>query len=283
MSHEGILIEIGGRPALRFERRYPHPIERVWRAITEPSEMARWFPSNVEGERAMGAELTFVDDAQRAAAREAGEPTRADGPPFRGRVVVYDPPKVFAFTWGTELLRFELRADGDATVLTFTQLLSHQSIAARNGSGWHACFAALDALLDAPAPAIDDWRAIYDDYVARMGPALGVPTADGAMSWERATHVETDRVRAVTTDRAELDAWGAGAHANEPVTWDVTATPDGTIYRLTHRSIGNDAHLAATWHALLLQLDMYLAAGQLLPIDAERWIDAYTNLLVPSS
>ncbi|MGH9920084.1 MAG: SRPBCC domain-containing protein, partial [Nitrososphaerales archaeon] len=28
---------------MTFERQYPHPIEDVWRAITEPNELASWF------------------------------------------------------------------------------------------------------------------------------------------------------------------------------------------------------------------------------------------------
>lgn len=84
---EGTLVTIDGSPALRFERRYRHPIERVWRAVTEPGEMGRWFPSEVVGDRRVGAELIFDDDARRAADREAGEPTRADGPLIQGRVV----------------------------------------------------------------------------------------------------------------------------------------------------------------------------------------------------
>ncbi len=32
----GTLQTIDGRPALRFERRLDHSIERVWRAVTEP-------------------------------------------------------------------------------------------------------------------------------------------------------------------------------------------------------------------------------------------------------
>ena len=39
----GTLETVDGRQALRFERRLPHRPERVWRAVTEPAEMARWF------------------------------------------------------------------------------------------------------------------------------------------------------------------------------------------------------------------------------------------------
>ena len=154
MTTGGTLTTIDGKAALRFERRYRHPIERVWRAVSDPTEMGRWFPSEVTGDRAVGARLVFDDEAQRAAARDAGEPTRDDGGPmFEGTVVVYDPPHVFSFTWGGEVIRLGLRADGDHTVLLFTQILSHPSVAARNGAGWPSCLAELDRLLDAPGTA----------------------------------------------------------------------------------------------------------------------------------
>lgn len=285
MTREGTLLTIEGQPALRFERRYPHPVDRVWRAVSEPDEMAQWFPGVPVGERAAGAELVFDDEAQRAAAREAGEPTRADGPMFRGRVISYDPPKVFSFSWGGEVLRFELFPDGDETRLVFTHLFSHRAIAARTGAGWHACFAALDRLLgaadgSADAAADDDWAEQFSHYLDRMGPPLGEPGPDGSMTWEGASHVSADRVRAAVDDPAELDAWGAGKHAGEPLSWEVRPTEhDGSVFRLTHRAIGDDAEQAATWHALMVQLDMYLAAGQLVPVDPDRWVAPYRKLL----
>jgi uncharacterized protein YndB with AHSA1/START domain len=279
MTKEGTLVHIEGRPALRFERHYPTPVERVWRAVTEPAEMAAWFPSNVEGARAVGAELVFTDDDQRAEAIEAGEPTRAEGPALRGRVVAYDPPNVFSFTWGTELLRFELTPEGDGTVLVFTQLLSHQSVAARNGAGWHDCLGALDDLMGAGAPDDAGWQEVYQDYLERIGPELGVPVDGGGLCWERATHVPPERVREATSSARELEAWGAADHAGEPLRWEVLATEAGTTYRLTHDAVDGDAERAATWHALLIQLDMYLAAGQLVPVDPGPWREAYGRLL----
>lgn len=276
---DGTLVIGADRATLRFVRRYPHPVERVWRAVSDPAEMARWFPSDVLGDRAVGAELTFADDAQRAAAGEAGEPSRDEGPSVRGRVVVHDPPHVFSFTWGGELLRFELTPDGDGTLLLFTQDLSHPSVAARNGAGWHHCLGALDRLLDADPAAERHWSAVYNDYVLRMGPAMGVPSADGSVTWERATHVAPERVRSATTDAGEMAAWGAGDHAHDPVRWDVAATDGATVIRLTHSGVGTDAALASTWHALLLQLDMYLAAGELVPADPTLWADAYAAVL----
>ncbi|MBN2623419.1 MAG: SRPBCC domain-containing protein [Acidimicrobiales bacterium] len=278
-TREGTLVTVDGKPALRFVRHYRQDIERVWRAISEPSEMAQWFPANVEGTRAVGAELTFDDGAQRAAATEAGEPTRADGPMFRGAVVAYDPPNVFSFTWGGELIRIELAAERDGTELVFTQILSHASVAARNGAGWHTCLSELDRLLGAPVTGGGDGFAVFDDYLDRMGPPLGTPTADGGMTWERATHVAPDQVRRATSDPAAIEAWGATERSGDPQRWDVEATDHGTAYRLTVDGIGHDAERAATWHALLVQLDMYLAAGQLIPAEPARWVAAYRSVL----
>ena len=79
MSPDGTLVTIDGRAALRFEGRYPHDIERVWRAVTDPAEMSVWFPSDVLGERAVGAELLFDDELRAscaAASRQLGETLR---------------------------------------------------------------------------------------------------------------------------------------------------------------------------------------------------------------
>jgi uncharacterized protein YndB with AHSA1/START domain len=302
IAPDGTLVTIDGRPALRFERQYRQPVDRVWRAVTEADEMVEWFPSAVEGERSVGAELTFPDAVQRAAAQAEGRPYKADGPVFRGQVVAYEPPAVFSFTWGGELLRFELAAEGDGTRLVFTQVLSHPSVAARNGAGWHQSLGALGGLLGEPPSAPEaepDWTDVYADYIRRMGPPLGTPSGAGAVTWERATHVEPDRVREVTTDPAEIAAWGGGPHAGEPLRWDIepaagepdgpdgtgdtgdTGGTDGTIFRLTHAGIGSDAALASAWHALLLQLDLYLAAGQVVPADPTEWVGDYEKVLAP--
>ncbi len=59
---DGTLQTIDGRPALRFERHLAHSVQRVWRAVTEPSEVAQWFVAPVpwtpmlgETSRATGA------------------------------------------------------------------------------------------------------------------------------------------------------------------------------------------------------------------------------------
>lgn len=76
------------------------------------------------------------------------------------------------------------------------------------------------------------------------------------MTWERSTHVEPEQVRAATSQAQEVSRWGGSERSADPVRWDMEPTEHGTRYRLTHDAIGDDAEPVATWHALLIQLDM---------------------------
>ena len=88
---------IDERPVLRFERRLAHPVDAVWRAVTEPEELAQWFPSSVEGALEPQSELKFSFPNDIA-------------PPMDGRVLAVDPPHRFEFTLGRG--RAPLRARG---------------------------------------------------------------------------------------------------------------------------------------------------------------------------
>ncbi len=174
----GAYETIENRPALRFERRLSHPVEVVWRAITESDELMHWFPSSLEvDELRAGAEITFRFEDMPL----EGEPTT-----MTGRITEFDPPRLFAFTWGPpthdDYLRFELEpvaGSEEACVLRLTVLLDQREKAARDSAGWHVCLDRLEALLagdDGPAVtgAGVDWRGLYDEYQRRGVPA-GAP------------------------------------------------------------------------------------------------------------
>jgi uncharacterized protein YndB with AHSA1/START domain len=154
----GTYLEIDGSPALHFERSLPHSAERVWRAITDPAEIQHWFPAAVDYEPRVGAPMSFRFD----------DP---DEPPTGGKVTELDPPRLFAFDWGEEQLRFELEPADDGCRLLFTHFLSESIQAARDAAGWEMCLQQLDRLLageDAEAPGVGptpEWRDLYDKYV----------------------------------------------------------------------------------------------------------------------
>jgi uncharacterized protein YndB with AHSA1/START domain len=154
------------RPALTFERRLAHPVERVWRAVTDPAELAAWFPSAVSGQLAPGGRLTF---------------DFPDGDmKLDGEVVEFDPPRRFAFTFGDDVLRIELDAVGDGCLLRFTCIFDEPERASRDAAGWHVCLDQLEKHLGGtptkgpssePTP---DWRGLYAEYQRRGLPA-GAP------------------------------------------------------------------------------------------------------------
>lgn len=155
----GVLERDGDRPQVRYVRRLDHRPEKVWRALTEPEHVSAWFPTDIVGERAEGAELTF--------------PFRqGEGPTMTGRMVVFDPPTVLELQWGDDVLRFELDSDGDATVLTMLVTIDELGKAARDGAGWHACLDALAADLagEKGGPPEDRFRGVRKEYVDRFGP-----------------------------------------------------------------------------------------------------------------
>ena len=143
MSEYGTYETIDGRPALKFERSYSHPVEKVWRAITDPGELAHWFPAQMTFEPRVGAPVSFVFP-------DGGMPSS------EGEIKELDPPRVFVFSWEDELLTFELEPAGDgACVLRFTHILSERGQAAGVAGGWHLCFEELEkrlAGLPAEAP-----------------------------------------------------------------------------------------------------------------------------------
>jgi uncharacterized protein YndB with AHSA1/START domain len=160
---DGTLQTIGeGRTEVRFERRLPHPVAKVWRAITEPEHLGAWFPTTIDGERAAGAPLTF---------RFVDVPEEPD---FHGEVVAFESERLFELQWGEDRLRIELRPDGDAAcVLTLTDTFEEDGKAARDATGWHVCLEHLTSALSdgaVPPPPEDRWKVLNPRYAEAFGP-----------------------------------------------------------------------------------------------------------------
>jgi uncharacterized protein YndB with AHSA1/START domain len=150
-----------GRWQLRFTRKLSHPPEKVWRAITEAEHLDAWFPTTIEGEREVGAPLRFSFRSGRL-------------PSFEGEMLAYDPPSALEFQWGEDVLRMEVRPEGEGTVLTLLDTLAERGKAARDGAGWHVCLDQLAAHLRGEetedTESTTAWEDVHSDYVARFGP-----------------------------------------------------------------------------------------------------------------
>jgi uncharacterized protein YndB with AHSA1/START domain len=163
----GSLAPHGNGWRLTFARHLHHSPERVWQAITEPEELAVWFPQRIVGERVAGAPLRFVS---------------SEGDGFDGEMLVFDPPSAIEFTWGGDRLRMELRPHDGGTLLILTDTFDDLGKAARDAAGWHECLHRLAGELQGSAPSAwgDVWRRVHPIYVERLGPkaaTVGPPTA----------------------------------------------------------------------------------------------------------
>lgn len=159
-----------GRWQLRFRRTLPHPQSKVWRAITEPEQLAQWFPTTIEGERTAGAPLRFSFPS-------------GDWPAFDGEMVTFEPESVLELRWGPDIVRIELRPVGNDTELTLLDTLEERGKAARDGAGWHACLDALEGALSGDADSrshLDRGGQLYPHYAESFGPeAATIAHPDG--------------------------------------------------------------------------------------------------------
>ena len=156
----GELERRDGETRLTFTRRLSVPPPKVWQALVEPEHLAAWFPTTIEGERAVGARLRFGFRDH-------------EGPPFDGEMLAFDPPGLMELRWGDEILRFEVTPDGDGSVLVFTCTFDEIGKVSRDGAGWHACLDRLGidvAGRAAPWSAADRWKELHAIYVGRFGP-----------------------------------------------------------------------------------------------------------------
>jgi uncharacterized protein YndB with AHSA1/START domain len=149
-AHNGQLLVDGDSAVLNFERRLPFPIDAVWSAITDPAERGQWF-GETSLEPREGGLIDMV---------ATGPPLPPERKRMTGRILVWDPPNVLEHEWKQPIVedgvvRYELTADGDGTLLRFT----HRGLGVRNASGFrggtHAFLDRLEAYL--AGEELPDW------------------------------------------------------------------------------------------------------------------------------
>ncbi|MGW6276447.1 SRPBCC family protein [Kribbella sp. NPDC055071] len=164
-----------GRTVLRMRRELRHPAEKVWRAITDPSQLAGWFPATVELDLRLDGpvKFTFEHDPGAPIAEQASGVIRA-----------YEPPRLLEYTWGVEVLRWELEPTSDGCTLQLTATYDDRPGSASFSGGWMLCFDALDRVLGGAVPQ-RDYAVLHEHFVKVFGLDQGVVTDDGGVRFER--------------------------------------------------------------------------------------------------
>jgi uncharacterized protein YndB with AHSA1/START domain len=150
---------------LVFVRDLHHPREKVWAALTEPAQLSEWAPFLADRDLSTvgDAVLTMVD----------GDTTVE----LKASVLRAEAPTLLEYSWGTDLLRWELSATDDGTRLTLRHTVADLDMAAMAAAGWHVCLDVAEHLLDgAPigpirgAEARDfGWDQLNEAYAKKVG------------------------------------------------------------------------------------------------------------------
>ena len=152
---------------IEMEATYPHPVERVWRALTEPGEIAAWLAL---------AELDLTEGGRVVLTWQNTDP-EGNTAVARGTVSALDPPRLIEFDTDVHgTLRWELEPDGDGTALTFTaevELPEEYEIEVL--AGWHIHLDHLEHVLDGGTidwpnwgrDHMPEWQRIHDRYEAK--------------------------------------------------------------------------------------------------------------------
>lgn len=149
-------LTLDGRPTVRVERDYPHPIEKVWRAVTTSEHLGQWFPSPVEVDLRPGGEMRF--------SAFEGAPGAA------GTVESIDAPRRLTFAWGADRVTFELAPNGDGTTFALVHTFDDRFGAPSFATGWDLCLAGLRSVLAGdPLPPRDRGIARHEELVHEFG------------------------------------------------------------------------------------------------------------------
>ena len=160
---DGTLETTNGRPTLRFERSLTHSIERVWRAVSDPAELERWFPAVVDWTPA------------------AGEAIEAYG--MTGEVTEVDMPFRLAWTFAGDLYSFDLAEQQGGCRLTFTHTFTEGTPAAQTAAGWQVYLTRLDAHLAGGYLDENAAHASWGEFHERYAERFDVDPAPGRLFW----------------------------------------------------------------------------------------------------
>ena len=126
----------GDRATLVFVREFRHPPERVWGALTEPSQIEKWAPWGASQDLAQTGEATLqMNDG-------------SSSEPITSTVNRSIPMRLLEYTVGEDILVWELTETPNGTRLTLRHTVSDPEMMDSFASGWHVCLDIAELLLD---------------------------------------------------------------------------------------------------------------------------------------
>jgi uncharacterized protein YndB with AHSA1/START domain len=152
---------------LTFVRELSHPPEKVWTALTDPAHLAEWAPYTTDRDLARpgAATLTMIDG-------DTAEELAAT-------VIRAERPTLLEYSWGDDVLRWDLTATASGTRLVLRHTLKDRDWLPKIAAGWHLCLDVAAHLLDGdPIGPIRGGDAVnygWNELNAAYCDKLGIP------------------------------------------------------------------------------------------------------------
>ncbi len=165
-----------GQWTLELVREFSHSHERLWEVLTRPEHIAAWAPFEVDRDLGAVGPMTLTMTDQK-------EPQL-----LPGTVNVAQRPTLLEYTWGEDLLRWELSPIAGGTRLTLLHTAKERAWMPQYAAGWHICLYVAD-LVAAGRPArrivgeesMDfGWPELHEVYAADLGVELPASPKDPA-------------------------------------------------------------------------------------------------------
>ena len=156
----------GEKWTLVLTRDLRHSPEKVWNALTDPSQLREWAPFD--------AEASLDSAGKTVKLTTFGAPSEHI---VETKVARADFPKLLEYDWGGGDVRWELEPVGNGTRLTLWANIDRRFIS-MGAAGWHICLDVLDRLLDG-APIgrfagmetmkFEGWQRLNAEYAQQFG------------------------------------------------------------------------------------------------------------------
>jgi uncharacterized protein YndB with AHSA1/START domain len=124
--------------------------------LTDNDKLPQWFPELRVKDLRTGGSLTF--DMQ-------------DGTFEEMKIVDLTPYSVLEYTWGEDLVRFEIYPEAKECRMVFIEKISKiTDHTPRDLAGWHVCLIVIGALLDGRTldNRMDEWKIWHEQYKALL-------------------------------------------------------------------------------------------------------------------
>ncbi|SFH88405.1 Uncharacterized conserved protein YndB, AHSA1/START domain [Pisciglobus halotolerans] len=135
-----------------MHRKLQHRVEEVWDMLTENEQLAKWFPEMQVEQLKEGGKIKLAFHT---------------GGKEEMTITSLAVPTVLEYTWGQDLVRFDLTQTDYGTHLLFTETLQQVTEQTpKDIAGWHICLDAIEALLDKRelSDPHQTWEKAYADY-----------------------------------------------------------------------------------------------------------------------